>query len=138
MSNRQVDLSGLPYLIPRNVGKCQANKMKRNACMALYRSWLKQLPKSTEGHLSSPLAGASPRLRPRNWKENMNVVSYPFTALAELRRDVATVCRAFDSGRLSEADNGLVRFALQLFRLKNPNCERMAMIAAINSHDQAH
>jgi hypothetical protein len=61
----------------------------------------------------------------------MNVVHFPFLMLAELRRDVARVCRALDEGRLSQADARLVRFALQLSRLPRPNRERVAMIVAI-------
>jgi hypothetical protein len=46
-----------------------------------------------------------------------NIVRDLFVLLADLRRDIAVLGRAFDEGRLSEADQHQLRFACDLIRL---------------------
>jgi hypothetical protein len=61
----------------------------------------------------------------------MQVVRYPFEMFAELRRDVASVCRAWDDGKLSDADKRHLRFAFDLVHSNCPDAADFAMAMAI-------
>jgi hypothetical protein len=60
-----------------------------------------------------------------------NVVHYPFEMFAELRRDVASVCCAWDDGKLSDADKRHLRFAFDLIHLNCPDAADLATAMAI-------
>jgi hypothetical protein len=60
-----------------------------------------------------------------------NVVRYPFAMFAELRRDVASVCRSWDDGKLSDADKRHLRFAFDLIHSNCPDAADLAMAMAI-------
>jgi hypothetical protein len=60
-----------------------------------------------------------------------HVVRYPFEMFAELRRDVAAVCRAWDDGMLSDADKRQLRFAFDLIHSNRPDAADLATAMAI-------
>ena len=60
-----------------------------------------------------------------------NIVRYPFALLADLRRNVAILSRAFDEGRLSEADQHQLRFACDLINSEQPDVKDLATATAI-------
>lgn len=62
---------------------------------------------------------------------DVHVVRYPFAMLVELRRDVAAVCRAWDDGRLSDADKHHLRFAYDLIHSNCPDASDLATAIAI-------
>jgi hypothetical protein len=71
-----------------------------------------------------------------------HVVRYPFAMLAELKRDVASVCRAWDDGKLSDADKRHLRFAFDLIHSNCPDAAdlatAMAMIRSMADEKQTH
>lgn len=71
-----------------------------------------------------------------------HVVRYPFEMFAELRRDVASVCRAWDDGKLSDADKRYLRFAFDLIHSNCPDAAdlatAMAMIRSMADEKQTH
>jgi hypothetical protein len=67
-----------------------------------------------------------------------NIVRDLFVLLADLRRDIAVLGRAFDEGRLSEADQHQLRFACDLINSEQPGLKDLATAMAIIGSIKGH